>query len=69
MKELTEAQQKVIERCRKAITAHHQLAADADKAGLPILARDNDYYAEQMEKSITMQLRAFRDGSLSHERA
>ncbi len=66
---MTESQTKLIERTRKAAEVHRSVAAECDREGLPILAREHYYVAKMLEEKITLQLRAFRDGTLVPEQS
>ena len=64
MKELTPEQAKFIELCRAACTKFQERAAEANTLNLPVLAREWDHYATELEARIELQLRAFRADTL-----
>jgi len=64
MKELTPDQAKFLDLCRQAIVKFRERAAEADQLNLPVLAREWDYFATELEQRIELQLRAFREDTL-----
>jgi hypothetical protein len=60
----TDEQKLLIETARKACSRAHEEAAKCDRAGLPILAREWDYTAKELEQRIDLQERALQQGSL-----
>ncbi len=68
-KQMIEAQTKLLQRTMKAIQFHSELAAECDKAGLPILAREHDFVAKCLREKVDLQVRAFRDGGLAKEKS
>ena len=65
MRELTPDQEKFIEKTRLACERAAELAAEADRLNLPILAREWHYLGSELEKRVDLQLRAFRNGTLA----
>lgn len=61
---LTEAQSKFIERTRTACDRAFVLAEEAHQLGLPILAREWNYFGKELSGRVDLQLRAFRDNTL-----
>ena len=61
---MTDEQRALIEIAHKACTRAREEAAKCDRAGLPILAREWDYTAKELEQRIGLQERALQHGSL-----
>lgn len=63
--QLTSEQEKLIERTRKASVVAKELAVEANRLNLPILARDWEWLSREIDASVQKQSRAFRDDSLT----
>jgi len=61
---MIEKQTALIERSKKAAKFHRELAAECNDAGLPILAREHDWIAKNIDEKVGLQIRAFRDDAL-----
>ena len=59
-RQLTPEQQKLIDLMATARVRCAHLASEADRLGLPILAREWDYVGKCPEEKAELQLRAFR---------
>jgi len=67
MKPLTPEQEKFIQRTQLACQRAEQMAEEANRLNLPILAREWSYFGAELEKRVDLQLRAFRNGTLAVE--
>jgi hypothetical protein len=61
---MTDEQKQLMEVARKACTRAREEAQKCDQANLPILAREWDYTAKELEQRINLQERALQQGSL-----
>ena len=61
---MTDDQKALIDVARKACTRAREEAQKCDQANLPILAREWDYTARELEQRINLQERALEPGSL-----
>jgi len=56
-KQVTAEQTVYIERTKKAIVFHREVARQCDQAALPVLAREFDHMAKELEARLELQLR------------
>lgn len=63
-KTVTPEQQKFLDKTRVAAGRARELAAEAHRLNLPVLAREWDYFGKELESKCDLQERAFRDGAL-----
>lgn len=66
-KEMVAGQLVFLDKVRKARARCSEMAEEANRLELPILAREWDYLGKQLESAIGNQVRAFRNGALTHE--
>lgn len=64
MRDLTSGQILFLDRCGKARGWCREMAEQANRMELPILAREWDYLGKCLESAIGNQERAFRDDTL-----
>lgn len=54
-KQLAEHQIQLIERTKLAVKFHRELAELCDQAGLPVLAREHDHAARELDAGVGMR--------------
>ena len=64
-KQLLAGQIAFIEKTRKAAQRCSEMAEEASRLNLQVLAREWNYFGDEMKKKIDLQIRAFRDEALS----
>lgn len=57
---ITPEQEKFLESVRKSVPAIALKAAEADRLGFGVLAREYDYIAGQIDRALTLQLKALK---------
>jgi hypothetical protein len=65
MKNFNDSQTRFLQSCRIRAERCREFGAEADRLGLPILAREWDFMAKNLENAIGNQERAFREEALA----
>jgi hypothetical protein len=65
MTDFTDPQLRFLQSCKARVERCRELAAEAARLGLPILAREWDALATNLENAIGNQERAFREDTLA----